>query len=63
MTKDARTRQSELRMRKQANDFRHKNFWVSPAEDMALRKKFPGHSGGIRWCDVVRAALSAEPRW
>lgn len=57
-------RQKALRKRrKEAGNFFRKGFWVTPEQDAQLRQKFPGNSHGIRWSDVIAAALAAQPKW
>ena len=57
-------RQKALRKRRETTGSHlRKGFWITPELDAQLRERFPGHSGGIRWGDVIAAALSAQPRW
>lgn len=60
---DAKTRQRQMRARRREGPFKLKSFWVADDDARALQERFPGHSGGIRWGDVVKAALAAQPRW
>lgn len=43
--------------------WRYAQFWLQRSDDEKLKAKFPGNKGGVRWCDVVRAALAAPARW
>jgi len=63
MTATAAEVQREIRRRRQAEGQVKKSLWLTPAENEALRARFPGHAGGIRWTDVIRAALAAPSRW
>lgn len=63
MAQDAKTRQRSMRARRLEGTSRQKAFWISDFDDQALRQKFPGHAGGVRWADVIKAALAAPSRW
>lgn len=57
-------RQKALKKRREeAGSHFRKGFWITPEQDAQLRDRFPGHSNGIRWKDVIAAALSAQPKW
>lgn len=51
------------RQRLKALGRQQKIIWIDAETGERLRRKFPGHAGGIRWGDVVLAALAAHPRW
>ena len=57
-------RQKALRKRREASGSHlRKGFWITPEQDARLRERFRGHGGGIRWADVIQAALAAPARW
>lgn len=59
---DAKRARTARQQRKDAG-LQQKILWIDEETGERLRNKFPGHAGGIRWGDVVLAALAAPPRW
>lgn len=43
--------------------WKHAQFWIKREDNDRLREKFPGVRDGVRWGDVIKAALAAQPRW
>lgn len=51
------------RMERDPEVWKHAQFWIKREDNDRLREKFPAPRNGVRWGDVIKAALAAQPRW